>query len=104
MEYNVEKARTHPRRPRGSQSGREKRREQSEHCFCILLHFAPTGDSRTEQVSFYLYFNFHLQFTNKSKGFPMVIYEKRLGNIFHTQQTPAAAVLHISVDFFDKLF
>ena len=67
----------------------------------ISLCFA--ADSRTEQVSFYLSFNFHLQFTSKSKGFPMVIYQKRLTNIFHTQQTRAAAVLHISVDFFDKL-
>ena len=69
----------------------------------LSFHFAPAEDSRTEQVSFYLSFNFHLQFTNKSKGFPMVIYQKRLTNIFHTQQTPATAVLHISVDFFDKL-
>ena len=70
------------------------------------FHFTllrPAADSRTEQVSFYLSFNFHLQFTNKSKGSPIVIYQKRLTNIFHTQQTPAAAVLHISVDFFDKL-
>ena len=69
----------------------------------LPFHLAPAADSRTEQVSFYLSFNFHLQFTNKSKGFPMVIYQKRLTNIFHTQQTPATAVLHISVDFFDKL-
>ena len=69
----------------------------------LPFHLAPAADSRTEQVSFYLSFNFHLQFTNKSKGFPMVIYQKRLINIFHTQQTRAAAVLHISVDFFDKL-
>ena len=69
----------------------------------LPFHFAPAEDSRTEQVSFYLSFNFHLQFTNKSMGFPMVIYQKRLTNIFHTQQTPATAVLHISVDFFDKL-
>ena len=69
----------------------------------LPFHLAPAADSRTEQVSFYLSFNFHLQFTNKSKGFSMVIYKKRLTNIFHTQQTPAAAVLHISVDFFDKL-
>ena len=69
----------------------------------LPFHLAPAADSRTEQVSFYLSFNFHLQFTNKSKGFPMVIYQKRLTNIFHTQQTPVAAVLHISVDFFDKL-
>ena len=69
----------------------------------LPFHFAPEEDSRTEQVSFYLSFNFHLQFTNKSKGSPMVIYQKRLTNIFHTRQIPAAAVLHISVDFFDKL-
>ena len=69
----------------------------------LPFHLAPAADSRTEQVSFYLSFNFHLQFTSKSKGFPMVIYQKRLTNIFHTQQTRAAAVLHISVDFFDKL-
>ena len=69
----------------------------------LPFHYAPAADSRTEQVSFYLSFNFHLQFTNKSKGFPMDIYQKRLTNIFHTQQTHAAAVLHISVDFFDKL-
>ena len=69
----------------------------------LPFHLAPAADSRTEQVSFYLSFNFHLQFTNKSKGFPMVIYQKRLTNIFHTQQTRAAAVLHISVHFFDKL-
>ena len=69
----------------------------------LPFHLAPAADSRTEQVSFYLSFNFHLQFTNKSKGSPIVIYQKRLTNIFHTQQTPAAAVLHISVDFFDKL-
>ena len=69
----------------------------------LPFHSAPAEDSRTEQVSFYLSFNFHLQFTNKSKGSPMVIYQKRLTNIFHTQQTPATAVLHISVDFFDKL-
>ena len=64
---------------------------------------APAADSRTEQVRFYLSFNFQLQSTNKSKGFRTVIYQKRLTNIFHTQQTRAAAVLHISVDFFDKL-
>ena len=69
----------------------------------LPFHLAPAADSRTEQVSFYLSFNFHLQSTNKSKGFRMVIYQKRLTNIFHTQQTRAAAVLHISVDFFDKL-
>ena len=69
----------------------------------LPFHLAPAADSRTEQVSFYLSFNFHLQFTNKSKGSPMVIYQKRLTSIFHTQQTPVAAVLYISVDFFDKL-
>ena len=69
----------------------------------LPFHFAPAADSRTEQVSFYLSFNFQLQSTNKSKGFRTVIYQKRLTNIFHTQQTRAAAVLHISVDFFDKL-
>ena len=36
----------------------------------LPFHFAPAEDSRTEQVSFYLSFNFQLQFTNKSKGFP----------------------------------
>ena len=89
---------------------RKREREIKRTLFMFLhsteqlpFHLAPAADLRTEQVSFYLSFNFHLQFTNKSKGFPMVIYQKRLTNIFHTQQTRAAAVLHISVDFFDKL-
>ena len=55
------------------------------------IHFTPAADSRTEQVSFYLLFNFHSQFTNKSVGFPWFHIKKRLTYIFNTQQRPAGA-------------
>ena len=42
-------------------------------CFCIVEQLCTAVDSRTERESFYLSFDFHLQFTNESVGFPTAV-------------------------------
>ena len=42
-------------------------------CFCIVEQLCTPADTRTEHESFYLSFDFHLQFTNESVGFPTAV-------------------------------